>query len=70
MADRQRPGEVRDAIRGYLQGVRGEASVAQIRAGVELALGKQVPPSSVRSSLRLSSLFSQTSRGKYKLSGR
>jgi hypothetical protein len=69
MPDRRRPGEVRDAIRDYLRTVKREASVGEIQAAVTERLGN-VPASSVRSSLRLSDLFSQTARGRYRLSGR
>jgi hypothetical protein len=69
MPDRRRPGEVRDAIRDYLRTVKREASVGEIQTAVNVRLGN-VPASSVRSSLRLSDLFSQTARGRYRLSGR
>ena len=69
MPDRRRPGEVRDAIRDYLRTVKREASVDEIQTAVTERLGN-VPASSVRSSLRLSDLFSQTARGRYRLSGR
>ena len=69
MSIRRRPGEVRDAIRDYLGAVKREASIGEIQAGVNERLG-QVPASSVRSSLRLSDLFTQTARGRYRLSGR
>jgi Arc/MetJ-type ribon-helix-helix transcriptional regulator len=69
MPDRRRPGEVRDAIRDYLRRVKREASVGEIQAAVTERLG-DVPASSVRSSLRLSDLFSRTARGRYRLSGR
>jgi hypothetical protein len=69
MPDRRRPGEVRDAIRDYLRTVKREASVGEIQTAVNERLGN-VPASSVRSSLRLSDLFSQTARGRYRLSGR
>jgi hypothetical protein len=69
MPNRRRPGEVRDAIRDYFHTVRREAGVGEIQAAVNERLG-DVPASSVRSSLRLSDLFSQTGRGRYRLSGR
>jgi hypothetical protein len=69
MPDRRRPGEVRDAIRDYLRTVKREATVGEIQTAVTERLGN-VPASSVRSSLRLSDLFSQTARGRYRLSGR
>jgi hypothetical protein len=70
MGDRRRPGEVRDAIRDYLRTTKGEATVAEIRAALSKYLGEDLPASSVRSSLRLNTLFSQTARGRYRLSGR
>ena len=70
MAQRQRPGEVRDAIRALLQEVGRDATVAEICQGVNERTGRQVPTSSVRSSLRLSDLFAQESRGRYRLAGR
>lgn len=65
---RNRPGEVRDAIRAFLQ-QRGEADVAEIRAAVEKALGTPVARSSVQSSLQLNTdeLFEHPSRGRYRL---
>lgn len=69
MPNRRRPGEVRDAIRDYFHAVRREATVGEIQAAVNERLG-DVPASSIRSSLRLSDLFSQTARGRYRLSGR
>lgn len=69
MPDRRRPGEVRDAIRDYFGAVKREATAGEIHAAVNERLGN-VPASSVRSSLRLSDLFSQTGRGRYRLSGR
>ncbi|HEY9243775.1 MAG TPA: hypothetical protein VIP48_17460 [Streptosporangiaceae bacterium] len=69
MPNRRRPGEVRDAIRDYLGTVKREATVGEIQAAVNQRLGS-VPASSVRSSLRLSDLFDQTARGRYRLAGR
>jgi hypothetical protein len=69
MPNRRRPGEVRDAIRDYLRTVKREATAGEIQAAVTERLGN-VPASSVRSSLRLSDLFSHTARGRYRLSGR
>lgn len=71
MPERRRPGQVRDAIVAFLQERRTEASVDEIRAGVEERLGGQVPGSSVRSYLRLNTgnLFYRTARGRYRLVG-
>lgn len=66
MASRLRPGEVRDAIHAYLREIKGDASILEIQAAVNERLGTEVPTSSVRSSLRLSSLFEQTARGRYR----
>lgn len=72
MAERRRPGEVRDAIVGYLQGRKGGATTAEIRAAVASQLGGPVPASSVRSYLRLNAgeVFERTSRGRYRLRAR
>jgi hypothetical protein len=66
---RRRPGEVRDAIVKFLQAKREGASIAEIRRGVESALGARVAPSSVRSYLRLNSgeHFVREGRGRYRL---
>lgn len=66
---RRRPGEVRDAIIGYLRGQGGPASVADIHAGVENRLDGRVARSSVRSYLRLNegSEFDRVARGLYRL---
>ena len=69
MPNRRRPGEIRDAIRAYFGTVKREASVGEIQAAVNERLGS-VPASSVRSSLRLSDLFTQTARRRYRLTGR
>ncbi len=70
MAQRQRPGEVRDAIRAFLQEIGRDATVTEICQAVNQRTGRQVPTSSVRSSLRLSDLFVQESRGRYRLASR
>ena len=70
MPDRQRPGEVRDAIRVYLGQIKHDATVREIHLSANEQLGSQVPASSIRSSLRLSSLFEQTTRGRYRLAKR
>jgi hypothetical protein len=67
----RRPGEVRDAIIGYLRTHKGEAKVSDIHMAVERQLGGEVPRSSVRSYLRLNSgsgkTFESTGRGHYRL---
>jgi len=69
---RSKPGEVRDAIIAFLSSLEGEASVAQIRTAVTRALGRPVPPSSIRSYLNLNhpTLFTRTRRGYYRLTNR
>jgi len=69
MALRRRPGEVRDAIMAYLREREAGAAVADIHQAVAARLGGHVPPSSVRSYLRLNahSLFQRTGRGEYRL---
>ena len=75
MPERQRPGQVRDAILAYLREQPGDASLAEVQGGVEARLGGWVAPSSVRSYLRLNAqlasdahrLFEQTGRGRYRL---
>lgn len=68
-ARRRRPGQVRDAIVGYLERKKRAANVGEIRAAVEDELGGAVPASSVRSYLRLNTgkLFERTDRGQYRL---
>ena len=62
------PGSIRDAILGFLTENAGDASVAEIRNAVEQTIGS-VPPSSVRSYLRLRpDIFERTIRGRYKIS--
>ena len=67
---RLRPGEVRDAIFDALQRQPDGASVEEISAHVSGVLG-EVPPSSVRSYLRLNTpgLFVRMDRGQYVLAG-
>jgi hypothetical protein len=69
MAARRRPGEVRDAIVAYLKERAGGATVSEIHQAVVSRLGGAVPPSSVRSYLRLNAqtLFRRTDRGRYQL---
>jgi site-specific DNA-methyltransferase (adenine-specific) len=67
----RKPGEVRDAILGYLEKRQGDVSVAEIRKAVESKIGK-VAPSSVRSYLQLNpgDVFVRTGRGRYRLRGK
>lgn len=66
---RSKPGEIRDAITTCLQSRDDGASVADIRAGVESILKRQVPASSIRSYLRLNvgTDFEKPRRGHYRL---
>ena len=68
LATRRRPGEVRDAIAKVLAGAPGGASVSAINQGVQALIGS-VPPSSIRSYLRLNTpeIFERLRRGKYRL---
>jgi DNA modification methylase len=63
---RCRPGEIRDAIVGFLSERGTEASVAEIRSAVAARI-KALAPSSVRSYLRLNTgiLFERTGHGSY-----
>jgi hypothetical protein len=73
MTERRSPGVVRDAITTYLGGVYPEArDVRDIHAAVNIAVGSEVPASSVRSYLRLNTprLFMRIGRGQYKLSSK
>lgn len=68
----RKPGEVRDAIIAYLCERKGrEATISQIRQAVNTELG-DVPPSSIRSYLRLNTpnIFRRTGHGKYQLVGK
>lgn len=67
---RRRPGEIRDAIVEVLEGRPGGASVQEIGAQVARLIG-DVPPSSVRSYLRLNTpdLFARMDRAQYTLAG-
>ena len=69
MAERRKPGEVRDAIVAYLR-KRREATMPEIHEGVGALLGSPVPASSVRSYLRLNTpgTFRRVGRGRYRLS--
>jgi hypothetical protein len=73
MAERQRPGEVRDAIIGFFrESDSKDASIADVLAGVTERLGHPVAESSVRSYLRLNTpgTFERTGRGRYTLAVR
>jgi hypothetical protein len=70
MSPRLRPGEVRDAIRAYLGEIGQDASTKEIYKAVNERIGSGVSSSSVRSSLQLSDLFEQVSRGRYRLARR
>src|SRR5664280_1816750 len=67
---RRRPGEVRDAIVQVLSDRNGTANVQQITEGVVHLIG-DVPPSSVRSYLRLNTpaLFARMDRAQYSIAG-
>jgi site-specific DNA-methyltransferase (adenine-specific) len=67
---RKRPGMVRDAIVQVLEGRQHGASVQEITSEVIELIG-DVPPSSVRSYLRLNTpaLFARTDRAQYTLNG-
>lgn len=70
MTDRRKPGEIRDAILAVLKEHGGEATLTDVRAGVNQRLGAPpVPSSSVRSYLQLNSprLFRKVGRGRYAL---
>lgn len=67
---RKRPGEVRDAIVQVLEGRPGGASVSEITDEVAALIG-DVPPSSIRSYLRLNTptMFARMDRAQYALNG-
>lgn len=67
---RRMPGEVRDAIVEVLQNYPGGASIKEITEDVDALIGS-VPPSSVRSYLRLNTpaLFVRMDRAQYALNG-
>lgn len=68
---RLRPGQVRDAIVQVLERRPKGTPVGDVCAQVSDLIGEAVPPSSVRSYLRLNTpeLFSRTDRGQYVLAG-
>lgn len=63
---RRRPGHVRDALVDFLRTRPHGATMPEIYD----AMGAEVPRSSIRSSLRLSDLFTQKDRGVYELADR
>ncbi len=67
---RRRPGEVRDAIVQVLEGRPAAVSIREITNEVFLLIG-EVPPSSIRSYLRLNTpaLFARMDRAQYVLNG-
>ncbi len=68
MADKRRPGEVRDAVLNALSTAPDGASLPSIQAAVEQQIGS-VPSSSIRSYLRLNTpgLFVRMDRARYRL---
>jgi DNA modification methylase len=68
---RRRPGQVRDAIVQVLEHSPRGAAVGEVCEQVSRLVGEVVPPSSVRSYLRLNTpeLFARTDRGQYALAG-
>ena len=72
MAERRRPGVVRDAIVRAFVTEKRELSVAEVRALVSSDLGEDVPSSSVRSYLRLNTpgQFLRSRHGRYQLARR
>lgn len=72
MVERQRPGEVRDALVAYFEEINADVSVAEVCAGVSAKLGRAVPASSVRSYLGLNTpgMFERVGRGRYMLASR
>src|SRR5688572_8412485 len=68
MSTRNSPGQIRDAIVGVLRTREGDWTVREIRTAVAADLGRVVPPSSVRSYLRLNpDAFQRTAHGRYQL---
>lgn len=69
LQERIAPGQVRDAILEFMNSCDADANVAGITQAVNRRLGKTVPPSSVRSYLRLNvgNLFDRTEIGAYRL---
>ena len=71
MAERRRPGEVRDAIIAAFREAHRELTVSEVRDRVARALGSEVAPSSVRSYLNINTpdMFERTAPGTYRLVG-
>jgi site-specific DNA-methyltransferase (adenine-specific) len=69
MAQRRRPGVVRDAIMEAFHKEKRELTVAEIRNAVSAQLGEDVPASSIRSYLNLNTpeQFLRSGRGRYRL---
>src|ERR1043165_2084030 len=69
MSDRFKPGQIRDAICGFLGERQTHASVAEIHAAASARLNKAIPASSIRSHLRLNTpgLFERKEHGSYLL---
>lgn len=69
---RRAPGQIRDAIISYLDSHEGDASLNEIREGVQETLGEEAPYSSIRSYLRLNTpgVFQRTGHGRYKIAGK
>jgi len=62
-----RPGQVRDAIFNYFDEHDGAVGTLQdIRGHAQRLIGRDVPPSSVRSYLQLSKEFKRVGRGAYR----
>jgi site-specific DNA-methyltransferase (adenine-specific) len=69
MEDRNRPGEIRDAIVTVLSASPAQATPSAIKQAVSAYLGRDVPASSVRSYLQLNTpgIFTRSGPGKYQL---
>lgn len=63
---RRPPGEIRDAIRAFMQEHGGTVRASEVSAAIKEKLG-DVPPSSVRSSLQTERYFERVRRGEYRL---
>lgn len=72
MAERHRPGVIRDAIVATFKHEKRVMSVAEVRAAVSERLGEDVASSSVRSYLNINTpgVFLRTGRGQYRLARR
>jgi hypothetical protein len=69
MAERRKPGVIRDAIMNAFRTTKREMTVAEVREHVSKELGSDVPASSVRSYLNINTpgQFLRTNRGSYRL---